>query len=395
MRPSECTPISREAALAALVLVLSAGAVLHADAGHRPPFPVGWALLVLSAGALVLRQRHPVPVLAVTSGCALLYYPLGFPDSPMALSFVLTLYVVARDCWRPVSVCAALVLAIAFPLAPVVVHRLAGSGSGVPQTQTAVAIGAILLLTIAAGEVARSRRERIVAAEWRVAEAEATREQEASQRATAERLRIARELHDVVAHQISLINVQAGAALHTRDPDGALAALEAIRAASKEALREVRTVLGVLRQVDSEGHVRPTPSLSRLPELVAHTEASGLLVRLTGDGAVPALPAPIDLAAYRIVQEALTNAVRHAPASTVRVDLRHTDTDVIIEVENDGPTRADPEVARAGNGLLGMTERAAAVGGELHARPTDSGGFRVRARLPLPTAEDGTGRSSG
>ncbi len=380
----------RDMVLAALILILDVVTVLNADAGGRPLFPVGWALLVLSAGALVVRQRHPIPVLVVSSVCALLYYPLGFPDSPMALSFVLTLYVVARDCRRPVSICAALVMAIGFPLAPVVVHRLAGERSEAAQAQTGVAIGAIVLLTIALGEMARGRRDRVAAAEQRAAEAEATREHEAWRRATAERLRIARELHDVMAHQISLINVQAGAALHTRDPDGAFAALEAIRAASKEALREVREVLGVLRQVDSQDPVRPAPSLSRLPELIAQTEASGLPVRLTGAGAVPALPAPIDLAAYRIVQEALTNAVRHAPASTVRVDLRHTGTDMIIEVENDRTARGDTVAMRPGNGLLGMRERAAAVGGELHACPTAGGGFRVRARLPVEP-EDGTG----
>ncbi|TDC44091.1 sensor histidine kinase [Micromonospora sp. KC213] len=391
MRPPEWTPMRRDMVLAALVLVLDVGTVLNTDPGSRPLFPVGWALLALSAAALVLRQRYPIPVLVLSSVCALLYYPLGFPDSPMALSFILTLYVIARDCWRPVSICAALVLAIAFPLAPVVVHQLAGQASEAPQTHTAVAIGVILLLTIAAGEMGRDRRERVVAAEQRAAEAEATREQEAWQRATAERLRIARELHDVVAHQISLINVQAGAALHTRDEGGAFAALEAIRAASKEALREVRAVLGVLRQVDSEDQVRPAPSLSRLSELVAHSEASGLPVRLTGDSEVPALPAPVDSTAYRIVQEALTNAVRHAQASTVRVDLRHTGTDMIIEVENDGTTRADPMPVRPGNGLLGMTERVAAVGGELQACPTTGGGFRVRARLPVALPEDGTG----
>ena len=380
----------QDAAVALLVLLLDVVTVLNADPGSRPLFPVGWALQVLSAGALVLLQRRPIPVLLVTSACALVYYPLGFPDSPMALSFILALYVIARDCWRPVSICAALALAIAFPFAPVLVDELSGKQGKGPQTETAMAIAAILLITLAVGEVTRGRRDRVVAAELRAAEAEATREQEALQRATAERLRIARELHDVLAHQISLINVQAGAALHTRDPEGALTAMETIRAASKEALREVRTVLGVLRQVDQEQAVRPAPSLSRLPELVAHTEASGLRVQVTGDNPLPALPTPIDLAGYRIVQESLTNAVRHAPAGTVRIELRHTGTELRIEVENDGRTPAGAEAARPGNGLLGMTERAAAVGGELDAGPTAGGGFRVRARLPVTPAGDGT-----
>ncbi len=312
----------RDAVLAALVLVLDIGTVWNADAGSRPLFPVGWALLVLSAAALVWRQRHPIAVLVVTSCCGLLYYPLGFADSPMALAFIVTLYVIARDCWRLVSICAALVLAIAFPLAPLAVHQFFGEPGRGLQPQSAVAVGGILLLTIAVGEAARSRRDRVLAAERRAVEAEATREQEALRRAAAERLRIARDLHDVVAHQISLINVQAGAALHTRDPEGAFPALEVIHTASKEALREVRTVLGVLRQVDSTEPVQPAPSLSRLPELVAHTRAAGLSVQLTGDGGGPGLPTPIDLAAYRIVQESLTNAVRHATASTVRLDIR-------------------------------------------------------------------------
>jgi signal transduction histidine kinase len=239
------------------------------------------------------------------------------------------------------------------------------------------------LVVLAAGEITRNRRAYLREAERRAAEAERTREEEARRRATEERLRIARELHDVIAHNISLINVQAGAAVHNRDPEQAYAALEAIRQASRSTLRELRSTLGVLRQVDEDAApVAPAPSLERLDDLAAQTTEAGLPVRCAVAGEPAPLPAPVDLAGYRIVQEALTNALRHAAGATgAEVELRYGDGEVVLRIEDDG--RAPEAAPHEGNGLRGMRERAAAVGGEVTAGPRPGGGFAVRAVLPV------------
>ncbi|MFI5495792.1 sensor histidine kinase [Actinoplanes sp. NPDC051859] len=391
MRRTRWAAAWRAMAIPILVLVLDVVVVLTSGShGNRALFPLGWTLMIVSAVALAWRQSHPVAVLAVTSVTGMLYYPLGFPDSPIALAFVIALFTVARDKGRWPAIGAALVLAATFSVLTSL--DLDGSGdqkSVESQVQTAVGVAAILLLAIVLGEVARGRVRHVEQAEQRAALAEATRESEAMRRAMEERLRIARDLHDVVAHQISLINVQANAALHTRSADGAFEALEAIRTASKDALREVRTVLGVLRQVDQDDPVQPSPSLARLPELISRTEATGLPVRTTVEVPAEPLPAAVEMAAYRIVQEALTNAVRHASASSAEVDVRCIGNQLVVTVADDGEKPVDPDALRDGNGLLGMAERAAAVGGELTAGPHPDGGFRVEARLPVTSEKNG------
>lgn len=346
-----------------------------------PMWPVGWSLTVLSGAALLVRHRHPVLALAVAAGCAIAYYPGGYPDSPMGLALLVALAGVAMRCRRPAAVVAVAAILAAFLAANTLGDDRAGKSG---QPQTVFGLGVVLLAAVTLGEVARNRQERLAAAERRAGEAERSREEEAHRRATEERLRIARDLHDVAAHQISLITVQAGAALHRRDPDAAFAALEEIRTASREALREMRTVLGVLRQVDQAGGERPAPSLSRVADLVAHAQAAGLRVRLTGDPPGP-LPAAVDLAGYRIVQESLTNALRHAHATEVTVDLRRAGGEVAVEIADNGSGTVDAIRLRSGNGIRGMAERAAAVGGRLTAAPEAGGGFRVRAWLPTGT----------
>ncbi|WP_240760035.1 sensor histidine kinase, partial [Phytoactinopolyspora endophytica] len=181
-----------------------------------------------------------------------------------------------------------------------------------------------------------------------------------------------------------LINVQAGAALHRMEKDPARAgeALTTIKESSQEALQELRTTLGVLRQVDEEAPTAPAPGLSRVRELVSRSETSDLTVRaeIGSEPSVPLSPA-VDLAAYRIVQEALTNVARHSGATSAMVRIRYSDDDVVLEIEDDGHGGA--ETMAQGSGILGMKERAASVGGELHAAPAPGGGFEVRARLPL------------
>jgi len=238
------------------------------------------------------------------------------------------------------------------------------------------AAGLLGLLGVA--EWLRLRRQR--------AEAVARSREEASRRrASEERLAIARELHDVVAHNISVINVQANTALHLMDrqPERVRSALSTINDVSKQALVELRSVLGVLRQIDEGAPRAPSPGLERLDELAATTRAAGLAVQVEQVGDPIPHPASVDLAAYRIVQEALTNTVRHSGGSRAVVHVEHREAALVIQVDDDGPVRQGTRVDGSGNGIAGMTERAHAVGGTLEAGPTSEGAFRVRAWLPL------------
>jgi signal transduction histidine kinase len=209
--------------------------------------------------------------------------------------------------------------------------------------------------------------------------------EEARRRTSDERLRIARELHDVVAHNISLINVQAGSALHLMDqqPERARAALSAIKDASKETLVELRSVLGVLRQVDEEAPRSPAPGLAHLDDVVARANSAGLPVQVEVEGAANGLPPGVDRAAYRIVQEALTNVTRHAGPARAMVRISYGERDLVVQVDDDGIGAPGNGVVSPGNGILGMRERAAALGGEVQAGPRPDGGFRVRAWLPV------------
>jgi signal transduction histidine kinase len=237
-------------------------------------------------------------------------------------------------------------------------------------------IAAWSLLVLAVGEVVRVRRERFSAA--RQARAESARRQ-----ANEERLQIARELHDVVAHHISLINVQAGVALHIvdRKPEQAQTALEAIKDASKEALVELRSLVGILRDVDEAAPRRPTGSLASLDDLVERSSHAGRQVRKTIRGVVRPLPSSVELAALRIVQEAITNVVRHAGATHAEIVLTYDAEALTVTVEDDGHGFVTGDAG--GTGIVGMRERAEALGGTLEVGRGPSGGTRVQASLPL------------
>ncbi|QFG19816.1 sensor histidine kinase [Actinomadura sp. WMMB 499] len=415
--------------LAAGALLVTLGlSVAAVRPGDRDLWPGGLAIIVVVTLALAVRRRHPAIVLAVAITAPQVYYPLGYPDGPVMFVSYIALFSAAVECRLIVSLSGVIAANAGFIIASVLWGDTVSDPDAPLDAQGLAALTLGLLVTVAAGQYIRGRRAQAEAAERRAAAAERDREQEARRRETQERLRIARELHDVLAHQISLINVQAGAALHRRDdPDRAYAALEAIKAASKETLRELRGVLGVLRQVDHDADpdgpdgrggaggspVTPVPSLARVAELLSHTAASGLVVRRAGDlaagaqqdaGDLAGLPAPVGLAGYRIVQEALTNAVRHSGAGEVTVEIRRTPGAVIVQVADDGngtgngagdgtAVSGGGDGDGTGNGLRGMRERAAAVGGELTAGPGPGGGFRVWARLPLdppPGDADGT-----
>ncbi|SFW66850.1 sensor histidine kinase [Amycolatopsis australiensis] len=344
--------------LAVSVAVLAGSLLTVLDDGAKPAHHAvfGWVLTVLCCVALFLRRRHPLSVAGLTLvGCAL-YYPLTDPDGLVLLAFAYALYNAAAA--GRIRGAALLVVAA---MAGVAVGEISSrTGRHVDNFAFFLMTGWFVAL-VAGGAVAHYR-----------AEAERTKEAEARARATDERLRIARELHDVLGHHLALINVQAGAALHRRDPGQAEEALGTIKDASKTALRELRTTLGMLRQADR-------PALERVAELAESVGASGLTVRTEIEGDARDLPPDVEHAAFRVVQEALTNVAKHAGAKTVVVRLGYGTDALSVQVDDDGRGGDAPP----GNGIRGMAERARALGGEVTAAPREDGGYRVRARLPV------------
>jgi signal transduction histidine kinase len=213
---------------------------------------------------------------------------------------------------------------------------------------------------------------------------EEQREANARRAVFDERVRIARELHDVVAHHVSVMGVQAGAArlIMNRDPDRAAAALASIEASSRQAVEELHRLLGFLRQSGDADELSPQPGLAQLTDLAASMANSGLAVTLACEGNRRPLPPTVDVSAYRIVQEALTNILKHAHAAHATVNVRYLPTAVQIDVLDDGRTQPQPVGERSGLGLIGMRERAGLHGGTLVAQPRDDGGFAVQATLP-------------
>ncbi|WP_280885705.1 sensor histidine kinase [Streptomyces sp. LBL] len=348
----------------------------HAQEGGRAPLdPFARVLLVVGSGLLLWRLRYPVVVVFGTAAAAMVYLGAGYPYGPIFLAVALACFsaIVAGRRW---AAWAALGMLWAGHM--LVAHWLyrwlppSGDSAGSWGQELVVATGTVAI--VAVSELARTRRD-----QW--ARERAERAQAARRRADEERLRIARELHDVLAHSISVINVQAGVglALLDTDPEQARTALSTIKAASKEALGEVRQVLGTLR-TPGDAPRAPAPGLDRLPELVEQAAGAGLTVEV--DGPPPRLAPGTDLAAFRIVQEALTNVVRHSGSRHARVRLDHDAGALRLRIDDDGPaTGAD--AGGSGNGLAGMRERAAALGGTIEAGPRADGGFRVLAVLPL------------
>ncbi|GGP63339.1 sensor histidine kinase [Streptomyces melanogenes] len=334
-------------------------------------------LLVASCAVLLLRRRHPVLAVFGSAGAAMVYLGAGYPYGPIFLAVAVGCFaaIVAghrRAAWSAVGM-----LWLGHVLIAHWLYRwLPPSGDRAAPWGQELAVAAWVLAIVAIAELTRVRRE-----QW--ARAGAERAAAARRRADEERLRIARELHDVLAHSISVINVQAGVglALLDSDPEQARTALSTIKSASKEALGEVRQVLDTLR-APGDAPRSPAPGLDRLPELVEQAAAAGLTVETATTGSPRALPPGADLAAFRIVQEALTNVVRHSGSRTARVLLAYAPDVLELRVDDDGP--AGPgDAGGSGNGLIGMRERAAALGGTIEAGPRPDGGFRVVARLPL------------
>jgi signal transduction histidine kinase len=334
---------------------------------------LAYALLAAGPVALLARRRHPLPVLIAVVAVTDTYLALGYPYGPVFASLVVAFVeaVVAGHRRAPWAIA----------VVTVAVHAALIYAQGEPLTWGYIAgVAAWLTVVLTLAEVIRVRRERATA----VAR---TRAEEARRRAGEERLQIARDLHDVLAHHISLINIQAGVALHLMEsnPVQVRKALTTIKQESGDVLRELRSALDILRGSHESAPKTPTPGMDRLDELVERSQAAGLAVRTHVDGAPRALPARVDTAAFRIVQEALTNVYRHARAANATVLVGYGERDLTVQIDDDG-TGGPSNLPGAGSGLAGMRERATALGGSLDAGRRPDGGFRVLARLPLDTA---------
>ncbi|MFF2506550.1 sensor histidine kinase [Streptomyces sp. NPDC058067] len=330
---------------------------------------LGYALLTAGGLALAAGRRAPVPVLAATGLCAVGYQAVGF-DVP-AVAYLFAVYAAVRAGHRTITVVASVAVLAALPLAALA-SGLHDTGEAFAQARGALEI-AWLIAAGAAGEALRQ-------AERRADEAERTREETARRRADEERLHIARELHDSLTHQISVIKVQSEAAVHVAGKRGEPVpeALLAIREAGREAARELRATLEALRDDDTT----PPHGLDHIPELVERACTTGLDATLTIEGQRHGVPTAVGRTAYRIVQESLTNIARHAAATTASVRIDYRQDALALQVDDDG--KATPDNApEPGIGLLGMCERVTALGGHLRAAPRSEGGFTVQAELPV------------
>ncbi|MET8152562.1 sensor histidine kinase [Actinoplanes sp. NPDC049668] len=361
----------------------------EATALSRPADVIACTLLLIGPIALAWRGRAPIAVLAVSGAATIGFATLATPSWTYAAAPVIALFGAVKAGRRR----AAVAVAAAGYLAYLTVTWFCAGALGLPAAarpdlRDAVLIGLGLALTVFLGSAARARASYI--AEMTKARAERARAKEEQERRQAadERLRIARELHDVLGHHLSLINVQAGVGLHLMDnrPEQAREALTAIKTASSEALREVRAVLGVLRPEEEAAPRQPAPGLGRLTDLTAD---AGLPVTTTTLGERRELPAEVDRAAYRIVQEALTNVRRHAAAgAAATVAVTYAENELRLSIRNDGPAAKEPPDGGGGSGIAGMRARAASLGGTLAAGPPPEGGYLVSAVLPTATEEN-------
>jgi signal transduction histidine kinase len=378
----------------------------HAGSGVRAMNPAGWVLLVLVSAALALRVRYPAATLGIVSAGVAAYFAIGSPDGMVFLPLTIALGVAVLSGYRLLAWLSCAVLYGFILWGP---HYVAGAGPP-PSLSDSLTNAAWPLLILIGAEMLRAGRERGASIARGRAEHQRRQAEQARRRASEERVRIAQELHDVVAHNISLINVQAGVALHLMDsgggqpPDQTREALTAIKQASKETLGELRSVLGILRaEPGTQAPLAPAAGIGQLDGLVAGATAAGLDVRteITGDR-LP-LPPSTDLAAYRIVQEALTNVIKHVGPAAVTVRLHYGETSLDIEVTDDGGGTgtggstgggsglpADDLADGGGSGIPGMRDRTRMLGGDFSAGALSAGGFRVSAVLPLRRLDEAT-----
>jgi signal transduction histidine kinase len=368
--------------VALLLLVVMIGGLLTktATAGQHVNNAGAYLLAVAMAAPYAMHRRLPLVSLAIVLTALLVYAAIGFAAFPGINAFVL-LFGIALHSDRARSAIAFLATATTLLVAAAL------QPDGVVDRSSGVSIALATVVAWLGGENVRQRRARWAALRERNALLEREREERARQAVMAERLSIARELHDVVAHAMSVIAVQSGVGNHVIDtqPAEAKRALAAIETTSRSVLTEMRHLLGVLRQEgDASAATDPARSLRDVPALIEQAAGGGLSATLQIEGTPIEIPSGLDLSAYRIVQEALTNAIKHGgPRAAVTVSYR--DAEIGLEVISDASVYQDvgPVAVTPGHGLIGMRERVAAFGGVFSASPRPGGGFRVAARLPL------------
>ena len=370
--------IDAAVALAAMALgwLILTGSRADWPADARDPDALAAVLVVVVNATIALRRRAVGAALAIALVGGMIYAARQYP--PMASPAVpLIVYMAATRLDARQSRLVLIVAAVASWVATTV-------AAGPTEVDAVLIVAGSWLL----GHYVRTRRLLVAELEQRAADLERQREEQAGRAVAEERLRIARELHDVLAHTMSVVAVQAGTGrlVGADHPDAAIAALAAVETTARSAMDEMRQILTVLRADDGPGaSVTPTPGLDDLPALVTQVAEAGIDVDVHVDGEPRPVPTGVGLAVYRITQEALTNVIKHAGRAHASVLLRYTDDDMLVEVRDDGHATA-PTVAAGGHGLIGMRERAAVHGGELTAGPDPHGGFVVRARLPVKPA---------
>jgi signal transduction histidine kinase len=353
------------------LLLVALATTLGAAARHDRR-AIGIPIALATCLPLLLRRERPLATLATTVAGTVAVLAAWESYNPFPVG--VALFTVAERCERRTSLRAGvLTLAVlAVPLS----WRAGDAGRGVHFLTELIGFGAAWLI----GDSVRSRRAYTQALEERAARLEHERETEAARAVAQEQARIARELHDVIAHSISVIVVQAAAArdVFTSRPDRAAEALASIEATGRRSLAELRRLLGAVR---GDTAFAPQPGLDRLDELAEQVRAAGVEVAITVEGRQRALPAALDLSAYRVVQEALTNTLKHANASRADVALRYSPDELDVEIRDDGAGAGDGD--GAGSGLIGMRERVGIFGGSMTAGPSPGGGFEVCARFPI------------
>ncbi len=376
-----------DAGLALLIFAATVGALISAHRMGLDDTPPLWTYLTsaIACAALMFRRTHPWPVLVVTSVGYLVVQSFSHDVPPLIMAVVTALVTITLAGQRWAAITAAVVItAIALLIGSI---RDAEYWSH-PRP---VAVAALCALSIALADAVRNRRAYVAAVEERARRAEESREAEARRWVGDERLRIARELHDVLAHHIAVINVQAGVAGHLleRQPAQAREALDHVRAAARSVLSEMQAVVTVLREPGEPAEpAEPTPGMDGLDALIDGYRSVGLTVDTVVRGTPAALPAAVDLVAYRAVQEALTNVRKHAGNASVVLELDYAPTSLGLTVTNSGTGPGSRRAglnadSTSGFGLMGMRERIGSVGGVVRAAPTPDGGFVITASLPV------------
>jgi signal transduction histidine kinase len=389
--------LAESALVAAIAVAIGMRIFVSAQRDGQPPRVPAYVVAVLIAALLPARRQAPLGVLLATVALLIVYHALGSPGISPVIPLAVPLYAAAVAGHLRWAAGAAVVVMTAAVLFTVFQDDLTTATSVTQLLPQAALLASLILL----GETVRSRRALAREARRAARHAVLDREREATSRVTEERLRIARELHDVLAHTLAGAAIQASVAADTLtdDPATSRAAVDSVRASCREARTELAATVGVLRADPRRDGIRPgdrapVPGLAQLDGLLDLARHAGLRVALTYQGEPRELPPVVDMTAYRIVQESLTNVVRHAVAGSVGVDLAYRPTELLLSIVDDGRGTggrpAHPAGGEGGFGILGMRERAAAIGGRLLAGDHSDGGFQVVAALPA-TMATGTG----